>query len=86
MLKITPKSSITGSCFVLEGRISGPWVAELQHLCKKVLDSQGALTLDLTHVSFIGMDGVALFKQLRRHQVVLIGGSPFVMEQLKDAR
>jgi anti-anti-sigma regulatory factor len=86
MLKITPMASKTGRCFVLEGRISGPWVGELQRLCQTALDANRRLTLDLTHVSFIDADGLALFRRLLRGNVRLKGGSSFVMEQLKNAR
>jgi hypothetical protein len=86
MLKITPTSSPTGERLVLEGKISGPWVAELQSLCEAALNDHRRLTLDLTHVSYISIDGISLFRLLLRREVMLVGASSFVTEQLKNTR
>ena len=86
MLKITPTSSPTGERLVLEGKISGPWVAELRSLCEAALNDHHRLTLDLTHVSYIGIDGISLFRLLLRREVMLVGASSFVTEQLKNTR
>jgi anti-anti-sigma regulatory factor len=67
----------------LEGRVSGPWVEELRRWCEQWLATRGGLTLDLTDVSFIDLDGVALCRGLRDRQVAFLHCSPFVAEQLK---
>ncbi len=67
----------------LEGRVIGPWVAELRRMCEPLLAAGAKLTLDLSDVSFVDRDGVELFESLRKRQVVLLNCSLFVAEQLK---
>jgi anti-anti-sigma regulatory factor len=67
----------------LEGQVRGPWVEELRKACEQVLVTRGGLALDLTEVSFIDMDGVALCRRLRDRKVAFLHCSPFVAEQLK---
>jgi anti-anti-sigma regulatory factor len=67
----------------LEGRVIGPWVEELRLSCEGVLARGSGLVLDLSDVSFVGREGVALLRTLRDRQVVLRSYSPFVGEQLK---
>lgn len=67
----------------LEGQVRGPWVEELRRSCEQLLTTGSGLILDLTEVSFIDMDGVALCRRLRDRKVALMHCSPFVAEQLK---
>lgn len=67
----------------LEGRVIGPWVEELRRFCDAILLHGRGLVLDLSNVSFVGREGVELFRTLRDRQVVLQNCSPFVGEQLK---
>jgi anti-anti-sigma regulatory factor len=67
----------------LEGRVIGPWVEELRQSCEGILVRGTELVLDLSDVSFVGREGVELFRTLRDRQVVLQNCSPFVGEQLK---
>jgi len=67
----------------LEGRVSGPWVEELRSWCEQWLATGNGLSLDLTEVSFIDLDGVALCQSLRDRNVAFLHCSPFVAEQLK---
>lgn len=68
----------------LEGRVQGPWVEELRRACEPLLAAGRGLILDLTDVSFIDMDGVALCRSLRARKVAFLHCSPFVTEQLKQ--
>lgn len=68
----------------LEGRVIGPWVEELSNLCTSLLRREIAVTLDLTDVSFVDGEGLALFRQLRSRRVGLRNCSPLVAEQLKE--
>lgn len=84
MLKIEIVEPANGSTTIrLEGRVIGPWVAELGRMCEPLLAMGAKLTLDLTDVAFVDRDGVELFGSLRKRQVVLSNCSPFVAEQLK---
>jgi anti-anti-sigma regulatory factor len=67
----------------LEGQVRGPWVDELRQSCEQWLAKGSALHLDLSDVSFIDMDGVALCRLLSDRKVRILHCSPFVAEQLK---
>ena len=84
MLKISYEAAPHGTVTLhLEGRVGGPWVAELQSACEQVLASGHGLILDLAEVSFIDLEGRALCRYLQSRHVALLHGSPFVIEQLK---
>jgi len=72
----------------LEGQVTGPWVEELRRVCGEAINQNGhgahALALDLSNVSYIDADGVALFRQLTEWRVSLTNCSIFVAEQLKE--
>jgi anti-anti-sigma regulatory factor len=71
----------------LEGQITGPWVEELRRVTFDALGTNGnggsRLTLDLAGVSFVGADGIALFRDLATRRVHFTNCSIFVAEQLK---
>jgi len=67
----------------VEGRIVGPWVAELQHSCEEVLRDNRTLKLHLADVEFMDPQGVALLSSLRSRGVALLECPPFAAEQLK---
>lgn len=72
----------------LDGRITGPWVDELRRACEAALGSDSRcpprLVLDLTGVSFIDRDGIALLRQLAALPVLFTNGSAFITQQLKE--
>ncbi len=67
----------------LEGRVVGPWVAELQKSCEAVLTEGRPLKLHLADVEFMDTEGVALLSRLRSGGVALVECPPFTEEQLK---
>jgi hypothetical protein len=69
----------------LEGRIIGPWVAELRRTCEHALIDGAGLGLDLSEVSFVDPPGLDLLAALERRGVTL-DCSRFVAEQLKARR
>jgi anti-anti-sigma regulatory factor len=84
MLKISQIGPDTRTVTLrLEGRIVGPWVAELQHSCQGVLTGDRSLTLHLADVEFMDAPGVALLSSLRARGVSLLYCPPFAAEQLK---
>jgi anti-anti-sigma regulatory factor len=84
MLRIHTRNAGNGTTMlVLEGRVIGPWVEELRQSCERVLAERRGFVLDLANVSFVGREGVELFRTLRDRQVVFRNCSPFVGEQLK---
>ena len=87
MLRISCVASPEGEVILrLEGQVGGPWVEELRRLCDQHLATGSALLLDLTDVSFVDLEGVALCRRLQDCNVVLLYCSPFVAEQLKWER
>jgi len=84
MLKITPAEPVNHAVILrLEGRVVGPWVAELQTSCDEVLTEGRLLKLDLADVEFMDAQGVALLSSLRSRGVALLECPPFATEQLK---
>ena len=71
----------------LAGQITGQWVEELRRACDEMLRRNGhdehGLALDLTEISFIDADGVALFRELNARRVHLTNCSLFAAEQLR---
>lgn len=92
MLRITGGTSANGTtrgeALRLEGQVAGPWVEELRRVCNELTGMSGAaarpLVLDLTNVSFVDANGVALFRELTTRLVSLTNCSVFVAEQLKE--
>lgn len=83
MLKITDDPApASHRVFRLEGRIAGPWIAELQSLCDAALREGSLLTLDLAGVSFVDRSGAGLLRDLVQRRVALVGSTAFVAEQL----
>jgi hypothetical protein len=69
MLKITEQRSPEENSvsLTLEGRLSGPWVEELDACCQRLSLSHGCcVMIDLTGVTFINADGKALLASLWR--------------------
>jgi hypothetical protein len=84
MLRITRLEEPGGGTTLrLEGRLVGPWVGALRGTSEGVLARGAPLTLDLSHVSFVDPDGVALLRSMGGPRVTLVNCTPFVAEQLR---
>ena len=70
----------------LEGRVVGPWVGELADTSGRVLDAGRTVKLDLTGVSYVDREGVKLLLTLEDRGATLEGMSPFVAEELREAK
>jgi ABC-type transporter Mla MlaB component len=67
MLKITQHRNAASESvsFMLEGRLAGPWVEELNTCwCQLGENFQGRSVVDLTGVTFVDADGKALLTKL----------------------
>ncbi len=85
MLKISLAPAANHSVVLkLEGRVVGPWVAELRRVAETLLTEGRALILDLADVSFADAGGVAALAGLKSLGVTIMNCSPFVEEQLKS--
>jgi ABC-type transporter Mla MlaB component len=66
----------------LEGKLMGPWVAELARSCNELRCSPDRLCLDLTAVTFVDTSGVALLRDLIGRGATLAACSGLVAELL----
>ena len=84
MIRISVTES-TGNAVTLliEGKVIGEAVDELNLCCDQALTEGRRITLDVAGVSFIDRKGVALFHRLASRQVSIVNCSGFVAEQLK---
>lgn len=65
MLKITPQRTGHSTRLMLEGRLAGPWVDELERAWRDSKESiTGSLVVDLTGVTFIEQEGKALLSRM----------------------
>ncbi len=82
------RMSITSSArdavtLLLEGKVIGDAVDEVDSSCEQALAEGRRITLDLAGVSFIDRRGIALFHRLAARQVSMVNRSGFIAEQLK---
>ena len=78
MLRISRQND----CLIVEGRVAGPWVAELE----KAAADRGATaptSLDLSGVSYVDAAGAALLRSLAAEGLVIRSSSAFISETLK---
>jgi len=84
LLKIVSVPNGSGTAIlILEGRLIGPWVEELQRACEEAASTNRGLTLDLRAVSFVDRSGLDLLRSLAGRSARLNNCSPFVAEQLR---
>ena len=67
----------------LEGRIAGPWVAEMKKACERFLEERRPLKLNLADIAYADQNGVSALANLITRGVLLADCSPFLAEQLK---
>lgn len=70
----------------LEGRVVGPWVAEVRNSCDTLLAQTSGLVLDLTDVSFADSHGIALLQELRSRGITLVNCSAFLAGQIGNEK
>src|SRR5437660_1270477 len=85
MLRITRVSrSDAVQTLQLEGKLVGPWVAELRRICAEERNPSGPLRLDLSGVAFVDKDGMRLLRDLAARGFTFAAGSGLVAELLKS--
>lgn len=74
MLRIYIHDQVPVTSFVLEGKLVGPWVEELEKCWETALAAHPKRTMlvDLADVSFIDGDGRALLGRMRQQGVKLL--------------
>ncbi len=66
----------------VEGKLRGPWVAELERVCDELQSSGESLSLDLSAVSFVDTPGVELLRILLGRGATFSACSGLVVELL----
>jgi ABC-type transporter Mla MlaB component len=83
VLKISRASNANGAVTLkIEGRLVGPWVAELRDACQSVLAQFCSVKLDLADLSYVDADGAIVLTDLKSRGVLLENQSPLVDAQL----
>ena len=74
MLRITTQDQAQVTSFVLEGKLVGLWVKELEKCWESVLAAEpsGAMVVNLASVTFIDSEGRALLARMRRQGARLL--------------
>jgi hypothetical protein len=83
MLRITTYDDGEVVHLKLEGRLAGPWVAELESACRSALDSHRPLELDVAELTYADHAGARLLGLLSSRSVSMVRPSAFLREQIK---
>jgi outer membrane protein TolC/ABC-type transporter Mla MlaB component len=80
MLRITPTAHENRLTLALEGKLAGPWVAELAKVWSEWQGrvGPGDTTIDLSRATFVDEAGRGLLAELHREGCVLLGGGCYV--------
>ena len=86
MLRITRSETAEAEInLIVEGRLVGEWVAELQTVLMETDFVSTRVSLDLSGVHFVDTQGLALLHRLFNQGVALQAVSPFVQELLNTS-
>src|ERR1700694_1436647 len=87
VLRVTSLEMNGSSVLKLEGKVSGPWVDELQHCWSGVAQQKERtavkVKVDLRGVSYLDNRGRDLLLHMEREGAALVEGSDFVRQLLK---
>ena len=80
MLRIYIHDQVPVTSFVLEGKLVGPWVKELEKHWESALAAGSSRTMlvDLADVSFIDAEGRALLARMRQKGVRLLSAGVLI--------
>jgi len=86
MLKITILDSAEELRLRLEGRLSGPWVAELRQCWQTAASTtqNRAAVLDLREVDFVDSDGQTLLEEMHRQGARLEASCPLIQHLVEE--
>ena len=88
MLRITIHETSKRQTIQLEGKIVGPWVAELSRVWRSLAPALGSreLLLDLRGVAFIDADGRQLLREIyQQASVHFLADSPLTRYYVEEA-
>jgi hypothetical protein len=70
----------------LEGKLVGPWIAELELVCGGLDLAPERLRLELAGLTFVDEEGARFLRNLMRCGTRVVGSSPFIAEMLQLER
>jgi ABC-type transporter Mla MlaB component len=84
MLRISTSEVIGDTVLLhLDGQVIKRWVKLLLRTCEAQLNSGVRVAIDLTNVSFVDREGLALLRKLADRQIEIHNALPFIAEQIK---
>lgn len=88
MLKITTHGSEDSTRITLEGRLVGPWIAELERCWRESTESAAGrrLIVDLTGVTFVEPEGKALLTRMYQAGAELLASGCCMKSIVEDAK
>jgi len=80
MLRIYIHDEVPVTSIVVEGKLVGPWVEELEKCWETVMaaHSRKSMLVDLMHVTFIDSEGRALLTRMRRKGAKLLSSGVLI--------
>ena len=86
MLKITLHDSSRELRFKLEGKLSGPWVGELQQCWRTAASATSgrSTVVDLGEVDFVDCDGQSLLAEIHNEGVRLLARTPLIRSLVEE--
>ena len=86
MLRIYIHQEVPVTSFVVEGKLVGPWVKELEKCWKRVVTAhpRRSMLVDLADVTFIDLEGRALLTRMRRKGVNLLSSGVLIKSIVAD--
>lgn len=72
MLKITTRIEPGAAILILEGKLAGPWVKELEQSWRAAPRPMSPLWVNLSEVTFIDQEGKELLARMHRNGVALL--------------
>src|SRR6266496_1032005 len=77
MLRITVSNDSGAITWKLEGKLSGPWVQELERCFESTVTTPQTVVVDLRDTSFVDAAGKALLRRMHERGARLIASAPF---------
>ena len=86
MLRIYIHDEVPVTSIVVEGKLVGPWVKELEKCWKSLVTANPlrSMLVDLVHVTFIDSDGRALLTRMRRNGARLLSSGVLINSIVAD--
>ena len=85
MLRLTRIAGTHGTQVMkLEGKLLGPWVAEVREACTAGTDSPSQISLDLSALIFVDAAGLRLLRDLIAQGIEVVASSGYVAELLRS--